>query len=78
MAGTTKLSVEKALEKLRRKYGATLEEVIAFHQDVSRNLSAVESSGERHAALAKEVAALTAGYEAAAGRSQKRTASPGL
>jgi DNA repair protein RecN (Recombination protein N) len=57
-----------ALEKLRRKYGATLEEVIAFHQDVSRNLSAVESSGERRATLAKEAAALTAGYESAAGR----------
>jgi DNA repair protein RecN (Recombination protein N) len=60
-----------ALEKLRRKYGATLEEVIAFHQDVARNLSAVESSGERRAALAKEVAALTTGYESAAGRLSK-------
>jgi DNA repair protein RecN (Recombination protein N) len=57
-----------ALEKLRRKYGATLEEVIAFREEVSRNLSAVESSGERRAALAKELAALTAGYESAAGR----------
>jgi len=57
-----------ALEKLRRKYGATLEEVIAFHRDVSHNLSAVESSGERRTALAKEVAALSAGYESAAGR----------
>ncbi len=57
-----------ALEKLRRKYGATLEEVIAFHQEVSQSLSAVESSGERRAALAKEVAALTAGYESAASR----------
>ena len=56
-----------ALEKLR-KYGATLEEVIAFHRDVSHNLSAVESSGERRTALAKEVAALSAGYESAAGR----------
>jgi DNA repair protein RecN (Recombination protein N) len=60
-----------ALEKLRRKYGATLDEVIAFQQDVSRNLSAVESSGERRAALAKEVAALTAQYESAAGRLSK-------
>jgi DNA repair protein RecN (Recombination protein N) len=60
-----------ALEKLRRKYGATLEEVIAFHQDVSRNLSAVESSEERRAALAKEVTAVTAGYESAAERLSK-------
>ena len=60
-----------ALEKLRRKYGATIEEVIAFHQDVSRNLSAVESSGERRTALAKEVAGVTAGYESAAERLSK-------
>jgi len=56
-----------SLEKLRRKYGATIEEVTAFHQDVARNLSAVESSGERRAALAKELAVVTAGYESAAG-----------
>ncbi len=60
-----------ALEKLRRKYGATVEEVIAFHGEVARNLAAVESSGERRAALAKEVAALTASYESAAGRLSK-------
>ena len=57
-----------ALEKLRRKYGATLEEVIAFREVVARNLAAVETSGERRAALGQEVAALTAGYESAAGR----------
>jgi len=57
-----------ALEKLRRKYGTTLEEVIAFRDDVARNLAAVETSGERQAALGQEVAALGAGYESAAGR----------
>ncbi|MEO8052089.1 MAG: AAA family ATPase, partial [Acidobacteriota bacterium] len=30
-----------ALEKLRRKYGATVEEVIAFREEVARNLAAV-------------------------------------
>jgi len=60
-----------ALEKLRRKYGATLEEVIAFREEVSRNLNAVESSGERRAALAKEVTSLAAGYESAAARLSK-------
>jgi DNA repair protein RecN (Recombination protein N) len=60
-----------ALEKLRRKYGATLEEVIAFREEVARNLSAVESSGERRAALAKEVTVLTAEFESAAGRLSK-------
>jgi DNA repair protein RecN (Recombination protein N) len=34
-----------ALEKLRRKYGTTIEDVIAFRDDVAQNLAAVESSG---------------------------------
>jgi len=57
-----------ALEKLRRKYGATLEQVIAFRDDAARSLAAVESSGERRTALGQEVAALTDGYASAAGR----------
>ena len=57
-----------ALEKLRRKYGATLEEVIAFRDDVARNLTAVETSGERRSALAREVVDLTAAYESAASK----------
>jgi len=57
-----------ALEKLRRKYGATIEAVIAFREEVARNLAAVENSAERREALGKELAALTAGYESAAGR----------
>jgi DNA repair protein RecN (Recombination protein N) len=57
-----------ALEKLRRKYGTTIEEVIAFRDDVAQNLAAVESSGERRTALTLEVAALAASYESAAGR----------
>ncbi len=55
-----------ALEKLRRKYGTTIEEVIAFRDDVAQNLAAVESSGERRTALTREVAALAATYESAA------------
>jgi len=60
-----------ALEKLRRKYGTTLEDVIAFREDVARNLAAVESSGERQATLTQEVAALAASFESAAGRLSK-------
>ncbi len=60
-----------ALEKLRRKYGTTIEEVIAFRDDVTQNLAAVESSGERRTALTQEVAALAASYESAAGRLTK-------
>ncbi len=57
-----------ALEKLRRKYGATLDDVIAFREEVARNLTAVETSGERRSALQKEVTDLTAAYEAAAAK----------
>jgi DNA repair protein RecN (Recombination protein N) len=57
-----------ALEKVRRKYGATLDNVIAFREDVARNLTAVETSAERRSALASEVVDLTAAYEAAAGK----------
>jgi DNA repair protein RecN (Recombination protein N) len=57
-----------ALEKLRRKYGATLAEVIGFRETVSANLTAIETSGERRAALGAEVANLTAAYKCAAGK----------
>jgi len=56
-----------ALEKLKRKYGATLEDVIAFLADVRAQLAAVETSGERQESLRKEVRALSAAYESAAG-----------
>lgn len=55
-----------ALEKLKRKYGATVEEVLAFRDEVARDLTAVETSGERQSDLRKQVAALAQGYEAVA------------
>ena len=55
-----------ALEKLKRKYGATLEAVISFGADAARQLDALESSSERQTILKKEAAALAADYEAAA------------
>lgn len=54
-----------ALEKLKRKYGATTEEVLAFLDDVRQQLAAVETSGERRDALRREVASLAAAYESA-------------
>src|SRR5258705_1993935 len=57
-----------ALEKLRRKYGATLEDVLAFREDVARNLTVVETSGERRLAIEREVVDLAAAYESAAGK----------
>jgi DNA repair protein RecN (Recombination protein N) len=56
-----------ALEKLKRKYGAALEDVIAFCAQAVRQLEAIESSSERQTALGKEVAELAAAYQTAAG-----------
>jgi len=55
-----------ALEKLRRKYGPSTEQVLQFLEEVRANLAAVESSDDRRNALQKEVAALAKTYEAAA------------
>jgi DNA repair protein RecN (Recombination protein N) len=55
-----------ALEKLKRKYGSTIDEVLKFLEDVRRELNAVETSSDRQTALRKEVAELAASYEAAA------------
>lgn len=55
-----------ALEKLKRKYGATVEEVLAFLSTVHAELAAVEHSSERRDALRKQTADLSAAYESAA------------
>jgi DNA repair protein RecN (Recombination protein N) len=57
-----------SLEKLKRKYGATVEEVIAFLEDVRTQLAAVENSTERRDALLKEIDSLSASYQAAAAK----------
>jgi DNA repair protein RecN (Recombination protein N) len=56
-----------ALEKLKRKYGTTIEAVISFLEGARTQLAAVETSGERQESLRKEVRALAAAYESAAG-----------
>ena len=55
-----------ALDRLKRKYGGTLEDVIAFRDDVSRRADEVENATEHRAALDKEQARLAGEYEAAA------------
>ena len=60
-----------AIDKLKRKYGATIQEIAAFLDQVKAGLAAAENSGERKAALEKETARLSAAYKAAA---QKLTA----
>ena len=60
-----------ALEKLKRKYGATVEEVFAFLENARAELAAVEHSSERRESLRKQAAELSTAYESAA---QKLTA----
>jgi DNA repair protein RecN (Recombination protein N) len=55
-----------ALEKLKRKYGSTLDEVLVFLEEVRKELSAVETSSDRRTALQKEVRELAAKYESSA------------
>jgi DNA repair protein RecN (Recombination protein N) len=57
-----------ALEKLKRKYGATVEEVLAFLEEVRGQLSAVENSSERREKLRKEVRELSAAFESGAAK----------
>jgi DNA repair protein RecN (Recombination protein N) len=56
------------IEKLKRKYGATVEEILAFLDDVQAKLAAVDNASERRAALEKERAELATTYQSAAER----------
>lgn len=63
------------LDRLKRKYGSTLEEVIAFSQDVVRRMDEVENANEHRQALEREQSRLAAEYERLAGELSKvRTA----
>jgi DNA repair protein RecN (Recombination protein N) len=55
-----------AIEKLKRKYGGTAEEILAFLEKVTCEIGEVESSGERLETLKRERARLAAEYETAA------------
>ncbi len=64
-----------ALDRLKRKYGQTLEEVMAFREEVARRIDEVENASEHKAALEKQQAALAVEYEKLAGElSRTRTA----
>jgi len=54
------------LEKLKRKYGPAIEDALAFLDDVRAKLDAVESAGERRAALQKRIAELESAFRKAA------------
>jgi DNA repair protein RecN (Recombination protein N) len=55
-----------AMEKLKRKYGSTIEEILAFREQVASQLDAVENAAERRAALEQQIASLEASYRAEA------------
>lgn len=60
-----------ALERLKRKYGPTLDDVIRFGEDVKTKLSNLENSDELRAALHKKREALGVDYAAAAAQLSK-------
>lgn len=55
-----------SLEKLKRKYGSSIEEILAFLADVQQKMSIVETATERREELAKRKAKLDTEYAAAA------------
>lgn len=65
------------LEKLKRKYGPTLENVLAFHADVARRIDEVENVTEHRQALEKERIAAAERYEKLAGELSKKRAAAG-
>jgi len=61
-----------ALDKLKRKYGATIRQVLEFLGQVCGEIAAVENAGERKAAFEREQKALAEAYQAAAQDLTKR------
>ncbi|MGE5645384.1 MAG: DNA repair protein RecN [Acidobacteriota bacterium] len=55
-----------ALDKLKRKYGSTPAEILAFLQQLAAQIRGVETAGERKAELERERERLAASYEEAA------------
>src|SRR5207253_8614807 len=52
----------EAIGKLKRKYGGSIVEILAFLDEARRQIAAVESAGERMEALHKEQKRLAADY----------------
>lgn len=55
-----------AIEKLKRKYGATIDDILKFLAEVRANLDRMENAGERKAALERDRSALAGQFAAAA------------
>ena len=50
------------IERLKRKYGSSLDDVLAFVEDVRSKMEAIETAGERKAKLEQELAQASADY----------------
>jgi DNA repair protein RecN (Recombination protein N) len=55
------------IERLKRKYGSSLDDVLAFLEDVRSKMDAIETAGERKAKLEQELAQASADYAKCAG-----------
>jgi len=55
-----------AIDKAKRKYGASIDEILRFLDEVTGNIDAVEHAGERMEALRAERSRLTGEYDALA------------
>jgi len=69
-----------ALDKLKRKYGASVDEILAFFDDVTRKVNDVETAGERLGELKREQSRVASEYEKAAGEltARRKTAASQL
>jgi DNA repair protein RecN (Recombination protein N) len=56
-----------ALEQLKRKYGRTIEEILAFRDEIAKNIDDVENASEHRAELERQLNGLAKRYEKVAG-----------
>jgi DNA repair protein RecN (Recombination protein N) len=68
----------EALDRLKRKYGRTIEEILAFGDDVARRVDEVENASEHRTALEKQEAQLAAQYERLATELSEKRSSAAL
>jgi DNA repair protein RecN (Recombination protein N) len=61
-----------ALDKLKRKYGATIPEILAFLADVTSSMDAAENASEHRASIERKQKQLASLYEARAEELSKR------
>jgi len=66
-----------AIDKLKRKYGNSVAEILAFRDDVARRINEVETAGERLEELRREQARLAAEFARASGELTARRAAAG-